>query len=101
MARLIVVIGPVSKRYISFVALKMLSGNLLRIENRKGYLWNSKLERCALHNYTQATETGPINRFSPKHLFQALRLPLPAFFHVFHSSRPVPVVVTAYIPYHL
>jgi len=27
------------------------------------YLWNRKLERCALHNYTQATERGPINRF--------------------------------------
>jgi hypothetical protein len=40
MARLIVVIGPVSTRNISFVALKMLSGNLLRIENRKGYLGN-------------------------------------------------------------
>ena len=63
MARLIVIIGPVSKRYISFVALKMLSGNLLRIENRKEYLWNRKLERCALHNYTQATETSPINPY--------------------------------------
>jgi len=75
MARLIVVIGPVSKRYISFVALKMLSCNLLRIENRKWYLWNRKLERCALHNYTEATEAGPINRFSLHTSFRLLGCP--------------------------
>ena len=80
MARLIVVIGPVSKQYISLVALKMLNGNLLRIENRKGYLWNRKMERCALHNYTEATETGPINRFSLHITFKLLSYPF---------SRPI------------
>lgn len=72
MARLVVVIGPVSTRNFSFVALKMLSGNLLHIENRKCYLWNRKQERCALHSYIQATETGPINRFSQHNSFRLL-----------------------------
>lgn len=86
MASLIVVIGPVSKRYISFVALKMLSGNLLRIENQKGYLWNRKLERCALRNYTQATERGPIIRFF---LHTSLRLLGYPFQLSFLFSTPV------------